>query len=490
MAEQRERSRSFLEQYDFRVLESHYFEVLESSFWDSENIMTKKYKAIKEKIIKNEKEGDIESLEKAYKILITTKTRKQYCKFLMYQYTLSQPLNMELLTEKYYSIIFPFYLFLLKSEKEDNKYIVLDNMNFSINYYEKNVLKNSFEVDTIEDMRLNLNDNTLKIKIIKTKTDIIYSPLIENTLQLLYALIIFMGLIKKRKDNWKKDQTKVNEINQNLKKETITTIFDANEHLNKKINEFKLLTLSNDSFVPKGIKYYAYIQDKSKNNNSLTNKFLVLGSSYIFLFKDQEMTDILNIIPLIPGLTMFEFSEKDKIMKINIGLKEYNFYIDNLEAFSKIHKIVINISEGEDELFDDDDLVKVSESLYNDKIMGGELKDTPFFFKSEKDLSKLEITLKDLKKAKAKAEEKEVIYKIIKNVKDNNNDKKDIKENNNKNNENKINNNNNINEIKNNINEENKGQDANNINEENKGEDANTINEEKKEQDTNNKNDI
>ena len=33
---------------------------------------------------------------------------------------------------------------------------------------------------------------------------------------------------------------------------------------------------------------------------------------------------------------MFEFSEKDKIMKINIGLKEYNFNIDNLEAFSKI----------------------------------------------------------------------------------------------------------------------------------------------------------
>ena len=46
MAEQRERSRSFLEQYDFRVLESHYFEVLESSFWDSENIMTKKNKKI------------------------------------------------------------------------------------------------------------------------------------------------------------------------------------------------------------------------------------------------------------------------------------------------------------------------------------------------------------------------------------------------------------------------------------------------------------
>ena len=280
----RERSKSFLEQFEFKIFDSHYFEELESSFWDSENIMTKKYKAKREKILKKEiEEGDIESLEKAYKILLTTKSRQQYCKFLMYQYTLSQPITMDLLIEKYYSIIFPFYLFPLKSEKEENKYIVLDNINFSVNYYEKNAVKNSFEVDTIEDMKLNLNENNLKIKIIKTKNDIIYIPLIEEHLQLLYALIIFMGIIKKKKDNWKKDQTKVNEINQNLVKETIKTIFDANENLSHKINEFKLLTLSNDSFVLKGIKYFCFIQDKSKNS-SLTNKFLVLALViYIYL---------------------------------------------------------------------------------------------------------------------------------------------------------------------------------------------------------------
>ena len=135
-SESRLRSKSFLEQFDFKIFDSHYFEELESSFWDSENIMTKKYKAKRESIMKKELvDGDIESLEKAYKILLTTKTRQQYCKFLMYQYTLSQPLNMDLLIEKYYSIIFPFYLFPLKSEKEENKYIILDNMKFSVNYY-------------------------------------------------------------------------------------------------------------------------------------------------------------------------------------------------------------------------------------------------------------------------------------------------------------------------------------------------------------------
>ena len=418
----RDRSKSFLEQFEFKIFDLHYFEELESSFWDSENIITKKYKAKREKILKKEIEGDTESLEKAYKILLTTKTRKQYCKFLMYQYTLSQPLNTDLLIEKYFSIIFPFYLFPLKCEKDENKYIVLDNMNFSINYCEKNTLKNSFEVDTIEDMKLNIRENNLKIKIIKTKNDIIFNPQIEEHLQLLYALILFMGLIKKKKDNWKKDKTKVNEINQNLVKETINTIFDANDAIKHKINEFKLLTLSNDSFVPKGIKFFSYITDKPKGGLS-SKKFLVLGSSYIYLFKDQEMTDILNIIPVISGVTMFEFYENNKNIKIYIGLKEYNFVLDDSKSFNIIRKIVIDISEGEEELFDDEDLLKVSESLYNDKIMGGELKDTPLFCKSVKDLTFLNLKIENLSRAKKRAEEKEVIFQTIKNLNNNNNEK-------------------------------------------------------------------
>ena len=415
MSENRERRKSFLEEFDFKIFECHYFEQLDSSFWDSENIMTKKYKFKREKLLKDEIEGDIESLEKAYKILLASKSRQQYCKFLMYQYTLSQPINMNLLIEKYYSIIFPFYLFPLKNEKEENKYIILDNINFSINYYEKNSLKNSFEVDTIEDMKLNAKENNLKIKIIKTKNEIFLIPQIEEHLQLIYALIIFMGIIKKKKDNWKKDQTKVNEINQNLVKETIKTIFDSNENLNKKINEFKLLILSNDSFVPRGIRFFSYIQDKSKNN-SITNKFLVIGITYIYLFRDQEMNDILNIIPLSPGVTMFEFIEKDKNLKIFIGLKEYNLFFNSIESFSKVQKLIINISEGEDELFDDDDLIKVSESLYKDKIMGGELEDTPLFCKSNKELSILELKIENLKRAKTRAEEKEIIYQTINNL--------------------------------------------------------------------------
>ena len=392
-------------------METHYFEELESSFWDSENIMTKNYKAKKEKI-KEEKDAEynIESTENAYKILLNSKTRQKYCQFLMYQYTLSQPLNMNLLIEKYYSIIFPYYLFLLKSEKEDNKYIILDNINFSVNFYEKNALKKSFEVDTIEDLKLKSNENCLKIKIIKNKNEIILTPQIEEHLYLMYALIIFMGIIKKKKDNWKKDQSKVNEINQNLVKETIKTIFDGNKNLNQKIDEFKLLILSNDSFIPKGIKYSTYVEDK---NSSVQNKYLIIGNSYIYFFKDEEMKEILNIIPLIPGTTMFEFYEKERNIKIIIGNKEYNLYFNENESYNNILKIIMNISEGEDELLEEEDLDKVSEFLYNDKIMGGDLKNTPLFCKSDKDIVLLDIKIENLKRAKINAEEKGLIYHVI-----------------------------------------------------------------------------
>ena len=229
-----------LEEFKFKEMDKHYFEEIESTFWDSENIMTKKYKAKKEKLMQeNAPEDDIKSLQNAYKILLNSKSRQRYSKYLLYQYSLIQPLNMNLLIEKYYSIIFPFYLFILKSDKEDNKYIILDNINFSINFYEKNGLKNSFEVDSIEDIKLNSEENHITIKVINAKNEIMIIPQIEEHLFLMYALIIFMSIIKKKKDNWKKDQSKVNEINQNLVKETITTIYDNNENMNQKINEFK-----------------------------------------------------------------------------------------------------------------------------------------------------------------------------------------------------------------------------------------------------------
>jgi hypothetical protein len=400
---------SLLETFKFNEMDSHYFEELEASFWDSENIMEKNYKLKKKKI--NEKkleDEDILLLENAHKTLLNSKLRQKYSKFLMYQFTLIQPPNMNLLIEKYYSIIFPYYLFL--SDKEDNKYIILDNINFSVNFYENNGLKNSFEVDTIENININGNEKNLRIKIIKSKNEIIFTPQIEDQLFLIYTLILFMNIIKIKKENWKKGLTKVNEINQNLVKETFQTIFDNNKNLYQKISDLKFLILSNDSFVPKGIKYCTFVEDK---NSSMAKKYLIIGISYIYLFKDEEMSEILNVIPLIPGCVMFDFNEKEKNIKVTTSFNKYNFFFKEKEAYNNILKIIMNISEAEDDLLEQDELVKVSEFLYKDKIMGGDLKNTPLLCKSEKDLVKLDIKMGNLKRAKLDREEKALIYQMI-----------------------------------------------------------------------------
>ena len=409
---------NLLETFKFNEMDSHYFEELEASFWDSENILEKNYKLKKKKI--NEKkleDEDILLLENAHKTLLNSKLRQKYSKFLMYQFTLIQPPNMNLLIEKYYSIIFPYYLFL--SDKEDNKYIILDNINFSVNFYENNGLKNSFEVDTIENININENEKNLRIKIIKSKNEIIFTPQIEDQLFLIYTLILFMNIIKIKKENWKKGLTKVNEINQNLVKETFQTIFDNNKNLYQKISDLKFLILSNDSFVPKGIKYCTFVEDK---NSSMAKKYLIIGISYIYLFKDEEMSEILNVIPLIPGCVMFDFNEKEKNIKVTTSYNKYNFFFKEKEAYNNILKIIMNISEAEDDLLEQDELVKVSEFLYKDKIMGGDLKNTPLLCKSEKDLVKLDIKMGNLKRAKLDREEKALIYQMI-----NKNDNKEKK---------------------------------------------------------------
>ena len=78
---------------------------------------------------------------------------------------------------------------------------------------------------------------------------------------------------------------------------------DNNKNL-KKIDELKLLLLSNDSFITKEIKYNTFVEDK---NSLIHDKYLFIYNIFKYLFKDEEMTDILNIIPLISVTSMFEF---------------------------------------------------------------------------------------------------------------------------------------------------------------------------------------
>ena len=397
------RSKTFLELFKFSEKDKHFYEQLESSFWDTENIIVKKYKGIKDKLNLNNDVDELKYLEKAYKIILNTKFKNCYEKYLMYEYTISQPRNLNQLIENYYSVIFPYYLFLLKNaNKEDHNYVILDNINFSLNYYEKNGLKSSFEVASILDIKLIEEKSSIEIKIVNNKNKLVFIPILEDQLEYLYTLILFMLVLKNKKDNKKKDLSKVNEINQNLTVKGTKTLLELGlEIILAKLHKNKLLVLSNDSFVPHGIKLSTIVTEKS-----LGTVFFVLGSTYIFLFKNQLMNDILNIIPIEPGEIIFVFIENEKNIKIKKKDKEINFFFQNSESYTGVKKIINKISEDDEEYLTDEDIVKVSESLYNDQIMGGEFKDTPLYCKAEKDLKLLDIKMEYLKNAKLKLEKK------------------------------------------------------------------------------------
>ena len=402
-----------LQFFNFISGDKHYFEELNGTFWDSDNIISKKYK-----LIKNNENINKNKLEKAYKTLLNYKQKEIYFRYLMIEYTLSQPNNLNQLKENYYSIIFPYYLFLLRNEvNEDLNYLIIDNINFSINIYEKNSLKNSFEIDGILDINYKLN--CIEISIVNSKENVQIIPYIIQHNELIYTLIIYMVTISKKKENWKKELKKVNEINQNLKKSDIKTIDQIDIGKNYifntiDISQFKIL--SNDSFVPKGIIESINVSLEYKKNTP--DYFLLLGRRYIYLFKNDSLSELNIIIPLSPGFNIFELEEIYQKIRIKAGNKDYTFFIGEKDAYSQFRDKLIDILEGnKDDIFDKDDIFKCSIAFYNDKIMGGVFENTPSYEKNKKDFENLNHKLNELKNIKKEIEkesiENETIRKMI-----------------------------------------------------------------------------
>ena len=399
--------------FNFSSTSKHYFEALNATFWDSDNTITKKYKSLKNNV-ENEKEDVKKSFEQANKTLLNYKLKSDYLRYLMIQYTLSQPNNMEELKNDYYSVIFPYYLFLLRNEGYDDlNYLVIDNINFAINIYEKNYLKNSFEIDAITD--INLTYSTIEIQIVNIKENIEIIPYINQHIELIYILIFNMVTIKNKKENWKKELSKVNEINQNLSKTYIETIdkkkFDDNYLLNK-IDMNKLKILSNDSFIPKGIITSSFIS--LEYNKSAPDRYLLLGRRYLYLFKNDTLKEFSSIIPLSTGFTIIELEEAYQKIRIKTGLKDLVFFIYNPEKFEEFREKLLDVLEGnKEDIFDKDDLFKCSKAFYDDKIMGGIFENTPIYEKNQKDLKKFNDKINELNQIKHEIEKECANNEII-----------------------------------------------------------------------------
>ena len=409
---------NLLEVYNFTNKNFHYMEAINATFWDTENIISKKYKKIKDSSESDNDEEKIKIIEESYNILLNNNSKSEYYRYLMIEYTLSQPSNIEQLVNEYYSIIFPYYLFLLNNESnEELFYCILDFINLTINIYDKNSKKNSLEINSISD--INVKFGSIIIETVNFNQQVTLTPKIIQHLEILYLLLIYMALVKNKIDSYQKEIKKVNEINQNLVKKDIKTLQEKisgnNSYFNEiDINKFKLIT--NDSFVPKGILISLHIS--FEHNKKTPDRFLLLGRRYIYLFKNESLKELNAIIPLSVGFTIIEFIDDFQKIELRAGMIYYNLYVYERNNYEEFKEKLIDIIEGNKEnIFEKDDLFKCSKAIYDDKILGGVLENTPIFDKNQKDVEMLNKKLKDIINIKKEIEKEcftnEVITKQI-----------------------------------------------------------------------------
>ena len=394
---------NLLELYNFSSKKFHYLEIINATFWDSENIISKKYKKIKDNKEEEENidEEKINILEESYKTLLNNNDKSEYYRYLMIEYVLSQPNNTEQLVDEYYSVIFPYYLFLLKNESnEELLYCIIDYVNFSVNIYDKYGKKNSFQINAVSDIIIQYG--YIIIEIVNESQKLTIAPKIIHQIEILYLLLIYMALVKKKKDSYQNEIKKVNEINQNLIKTDFKTIeqkLTGNKYYfnNVDINKFKLII--NDSFVPKSIIFS--LQISFEHNKKVPDKFLLLGKRYIFLFKNESLKELNIIIPLSIGFTIFEFIDDLQKVEVKSGTNNYNLFIYDRNIYEEFKEKLIDVIEGNQEnIFEKDDIFKCSKAIYEDKIFGGNFENTPIFDKNKKDVEILSKKIEELSKIK------------------------------------------------------------------------------------------
>lgn len=319
------------------------YKELDSSFWDTENIINKKYKAKKETIPPKNTEL-LQLIEFAIDTIQNSELKSQYLHRLFFQYISSQPNSLYQLSSKYNSIVYPYFMFSLNSP--DYHYVIINFIDFTIEIYsEKNEIIRSIEIESI--LKIQKDEDGIIIMVPEEKNNIIVlPPEVTQQVNLLYVLIMFMGQINERNKSLKSQKTIVQEVNQNLIYKEHDSITNEKVVIEEKFDISKLKLLDNDMFVPKGIKLSSYVfLDKAKKNNEY-DRFITLGISFLIIFKDETMSLMLKIIPIFSSYVIFDYNPKTMNIIVKTKKENISLFFPNEAAFNLFKETIEDIKEG------------------------------------------------------------------------------------------------------------------------------------------------
>jgi len=294
----------FNEQY-----KQKHFNILEVTFWDPLEKIKENYEALtkllqgnseKSELIKKNFNLTTESINESYNLLSNIEERQKYLAYLKFYYFLCEPVNLSQLKKNYNNKLFPFFLFTVKiKEKQQISTMIIDfvEKKITIAYKDKefyNILSDNIITvnkkfgTTIIIMAKNDNKNKSKKDEFK---EIVFEPELSQQISLIYTIISYFA--KSIEDN----------------------------------NFYDLL--EDDSYRPCGIILRSkIIKDHRVKVLGKDDRYAVLGPSMIVIYKDEDMQEIRNVLPLVPFFMRINFLDKEKkiIFKYPTREQAVSFY--------------------------------------------------------------------------------------------------------------------------------------------------------------------
>lgn len=289
-----------------------HFNILQSTFWDTTEKIKQNYDSLTKILEENNKKPEAErknfgitqeSLNESYTFLTQEEERKNYLSFLKYYYFLSEPLTLNQLKKNYNNKIFPFYIFTIKiKEKQQISTLTIDFVQKKIIIFYKDkefytlLSKNIITVNkkfgtTLIIISKNENYDKNKNKPKDEFKEITFIPEFIQQIDIIYTIISYFA--KSIKDN----------------------------------NFYDLL--EDDGYRPCGIIIRTnIIKDHRVKVLGKDDRYAVLGASMIIIYKNEEMKDIRNVLPLFPFFMTINYMDKDKkiIFKYPIREQALSFY--------------------------------------------------------------------------------------------------------------------------------------------------------------------
>ena len=307
-----------------------HFNVLQSTFWDSKEKIKQNYDNLNKIIEENnkkpkEKQQKIfmtsESLKESYNFLTKEEERENYLSFLKYYYFLSEPLSLSQLKKNYNNILFPYYLFTIKiKEKQQISTLIIDFIEKNITIFYKD--KEFYKIKS---------DNIISINK-KLDSKIIINVKNEN-------------YIKNR--NRPKDEVKEIAFEPEFNQQ-VELIYIIISYLAKTIeNKNKYDILEDDSYRPFGIILRTnIIKEHRIKVYGKDERYAILGTSMIIIYKNEEMKDIRNVLPLYPFFMRISFIDKEKKIILKYPTREQALSLFDNENYTIFKTTLKDIFNG------------------------------------------------------------------------------------------------------------------------------------------------